>query len=170
MAWCSNKWRPWKQYNLENAGRKIFEVEKDGHGNSNHANLNHFESNHSGSIYANLINIKLINQHDSTNYHLLQKMMLWSSNNTQADENSTTSQSSTFSTRTMPHNFTYRTSYPPPPLNGQKYPASVTPTGNCMPHNNSPKLVLHIPIEPDADPFIVFLFVRLIWLIVLWVF
>ena len=109
----------------------------------------------------------------------LYKIMLWNSHDPQASTNSKIAQDSTFYTRTpLAHNnmssvhthslvhvrrkFTYGKSDPKSPSNSQSFPASVTPTGNCMPHNNSPKLVLHIPIEPDADPFIVFLFVRLI--------
>ena len=133
---------------FKNAGREsYFEVEKDGHKNSNHIGLNYIKLNHADSIPTNSTNIKPTNQHDYSNWCSLQKLMSCNSHDPQ---------SSTYSTRTVPCNFTRRSqlfSYPPPllPPNYPSLPERVTPTENFMPLNKHPKQVPHVPNDPNPD-------------------
>ena len=98
-------------------------------------------------------------------------MMLWDSYYPQAIKYSTTAQASIFpnitptehnhvslvhthSLVTVPRSkpiFTYRTIDPSSPYNCQSSPASVTRTVNYIPHNNPPKLVPYVPVEPESD-------------------
>ena len=48
--------------------------------------------------------------------------------------------------------FTYVTSGPPSPSNGQPLPPRFTTIGNSTTNNNPPKPVPHVTIEPDSDP------------------
>ena len=137
------------RHGFKNAGREnYFEVEKDGHKNSNHADSNHVDSNNSDFITSDSLNIEPTNQYDLANYHLLQKLMTWNWHDPQA---------STFSTRTVPRNFTYQRQFPsypphPPPPNDLSSPANFTPKNNSTPCNSPSKPISHVPNEPDPEP------------------
>ena len=46
----------------------------------------------------------------------------------------------------------FGTNDPPSLSYGQLFPEIITPTQHYTPHNNPPKLLTYLPIDPDSDP------------------